>query len=193
MNCGQMLIGAGLFAAVVASSPDLGFADIYMYRDKKGVMHFTNAPSSPEYTLYIRSSPPVFFRFDSKAYDHLISQAAQRFSLPSPLIKAVIHAESGFNPRAVSPKGAKGLMQIMPENYFLLKINDPFDPVENIMGGARYLRDMIDRFKDLHLALAAYNAGPEAVNKYNLSIPPYPETVDYVRRVIQYYKAYGQS
>jgi len=194
MNKGRILVMAGLLAAALVCPAGGVFADVYVYRDSKGVLHFTNVPSSPKYTLFMRSSPPpVLFRYDSKAYDHLISRAAQRFSLPTHLIKAVIHAESGFNPRAVSPKGAKGLMQIMPQNYSFLDIRDPFNPMENIMGGARYLRDMLDRFKELRLALAAYNAGPEAVDKYNLRIPPYPETVDYVRRVLQYYKAYGQS
>jgi len=193
MKHARILILAGLLATAGLPLAEPVLADIYAYRDSKGVMHFTNVPTSPQYTLFMRSSQPVVFRFDSKDYDHMISHAAQRFGLPIHLIKAVIRAESGFNPRAVSPKGAKGLMQIMPQNYSLLDIRDPFNPMENIMGGARYLRDMLDRFKELRLALAAYNAGPEAVDKHNLSIPPYPETVDYVRRVLQFYKAYGQS
>lgn len=193
MKHGRILILTGLLAAAGLPLADGALADIYAYRDSKGVMHFTNVPTSPQFTIFMRSSQPAVFRFDSKAYDHMIGHAAQRFGLPTHLIKAVIRAESGFNPRAVSPKGAKGLMQIMPQNYSLLDIRDPFNPMENIMGGARYLRDMLDRFKELRLALAAYNAGPEAVDKYNLSIPPYPETVDYVRRVLQFYKAYGQS
>jgi len=123
----------------------------------------------------------------SDRYDHYIEKASKIHGVSFPLIKAVIKAESNFNPHAVSRKGALGLMQIMPCNLRDFDISDPFDPWENILGGARYLRDMIRRYGQVSLALAAYNAGPSTVDEYN-DIPPYPETQDYVRRVMRYYR-----
>ena len=111
--------------------------------------------------------------------------------MDSRLVKAIIKAESDFNPKAVSQKGAMGLMQIMPENFQHLDIEDPFDPRENIMGGTRYFRYLYDRFDGkLALSLAAYNAGPTAVDNYNKTIPPYRETEQYVQRVMDYYRIY---
>ena len=169
-------------------------ADIYLYIDSQGVLHFTNAPTSGNYKVYMRENarrPRAFH--DIKSYDDVISEAAKRNGLSSSLIKALIRVESYFNPRAVSKKGAMGLMQIMPENLQLLNINDPFDPWENIMGGTAYLKGLLERFSgQLPLALAAYNAGPTAVEKYN-DIPPYPETQDYVQKVIKFFRLYKRS
>jgi soluble lytic murein transglycosylase-like protein len=169
-------------------------ADIYLYIDSQGVLHFTNTPTSNRYKVYMRESlkrPEAFYTIES--YDDVISEAAKRNGLSSSLLKALIHVESFFNPRAVSKKGAMGLMQIMPENLQLLNINDPFDPWQNIMGGAAYLRAMLERFSgQLPLALAAYNAGPTAVEKYN-DIPPYPETQDYVQKVMRFFQLYKKS
>ncbi len=169
-------------------------ADIYLYIDSQGVLHFTNTPTSNRYKVYMREPvrrPDVFYTV--KSYDDVISEAAKRNGLSSSLLKALIHVESYFNPRAVSKKGAMGLMQIMPENLQLLNINDPFDPWENIMGGAAYLRAMLERFSgQLPLALAAYNAGPTAVEKYN-DIPPYPETQNYVQKVMRFFHLYKKS
>ncbi|MEJ2661513.1 MAG: transglycosylase SLT domain-containing protein [Desulfobacteraceae bacterium] len=169
-------------------------ADIYLYVDSQGVLHFTNTPTSDKYKVYMQEPirrPKVLFTAGN--YDDVISEAARRNGLSSSLLKALIHVESYFNPRAVSKKGAMGLMQIMPENLPLLNINDPFDPWENIMGGAAYLKAMLERFSgQLPLALAAYNAGPGAVEKYN-DIPPYPETRNYVRKVMKYFNFYKQT
>jgi soluble lytic murein transglycosylase-like protein len=169
-------------------------ADIYLYVDSEGVLHFTNTPTSDKYKVYMQEPvrrPQVVFTAGN--YDDVISEAARRNGLSSSLLKALIHVESYFNPRAVSKKGAMGLMQIMPENLSLLNIDDPFDPWENIMGGAAYLKAMLERFSgQLPLALAAYNAGPSAVEKYN-DIPPYPETRDYVRKVMRYFNFYKQG
>jgi soluble lytic murein transglycosylase len=169
-------------------------ADIYMYRDPSGVLHFTNAPTSSQYRLYIRSARP---REDAAAaatqYDAIIRSASRFHGIDFFLIKAIIRAESSFNPRAVSRKGARGLMQIMPENFEMLQIKDPFDPHQNIMGGAYYFRRLLDRYEGkLALTLAAYNAGPTMVDRYQ-SIPPFPETQDYVEKVLRYYRSYKQN
>lgn len=116
-------------------------------------------------------------------FEALVQQAAQRYGIDPAVLKAVIHAESNFNPYAVSKAGAQGLMQLMPGTARALGVQDPFDPVQNIDGGARYLRQLLDRFHSLPLALAAYNAGPGAVARYQ-GVPPYRETQTYVRRVM---------
>lgn len=119
----------------------------------------------------------------SSAFDGLIAQAASRYGLDPRLIHAVVQAESGYNPRAVSRAGARGLMQLMPETWQALGVTDPFDPAQNLNAGARYLRSMLDRFGTLELALAAYNAGPGAVQRHG-GIPPYRETQAYVARIL---------
>ncbi len=171
-------------------------ADIYVYVDHQGVMHFTNTPTSSNYKVYMKEThreersaePRPWFSIES--YDDVIAEAARLHGLSPYLLKAMIHVESYFNPKAVSKKGAMGLMQIMPDNLGPLNINDPFDPWENIMGGARYFRAMLERFNfQLPLALAAYNAGPSAVERYN-DIPPYKETEDYVKKVMRFFRIY---
>ncbi len=167
-------------------------ADIYRYIDENGVMHFTNAPTSSiqNFRLFIKEKPRVIQRYSTEKYDDLISDASERHGVSFPLLKAIIKAESDFDPHAVSKKGATGLMQIMPENFKHLGIRDPFDPWENINAGARYFKQMYDRFKGkLALSLAAYNAGPTAVDRYK-TIPPYEETEVYVQRVLKYYYNY---
>ncbi len=167
-------------------------ADIYRYIDENGVMHFTNVPTSSiqNYKLFLKEKPQITDRYSTEKYDALISDASERHGVSFPHLKAIIKAESDFDPHAVSKKGATGLMQIMPENFKPLGIRDPFDPSENINAGARYFKQMYDRFKGkLALSLAAYNAGPTAVDRYK-TIPPYEETEEYVRRVLKYYYNY---
>ena len=181
-------------AIFLFSTPLTVYADIYMYIDENGVMHFTNTPtaSDRDYKVYLREkrlNSTTFYSTDK--YDELITSASERYGVDSRLVKAIIKAESDFNPRAVSKKGAMGLMQIMPENFQHLDIQNPFDPEENIMGGTRYFRYLYDRFDGkLALSLAAYNAGPTTVDNYNKTIPPYRETEQYVRRVLRYYRNY---
>jgi len=165
-------------------------ADIYRYKDEKGVWHFTNVKSDKRYKLYLRTYPRKSNQY-ILAYEGIIKQAASRFRVEYPLIKAVIKAESDFNHKALSHKGAQGLMQLMPDTAEDMKVGDPFNPEENIFGGTRYLGMLLVRFKNnKKLALAAYNAGPEAVEAYS-GIPPYPETQSFVKKVLYYYNHYN--
>jgi soluble lytic murein transglycosylase len=185
-----VLTTAGLFVSAAS-------ADIFMYVDRQGIMHFSNVPTSSKYRPYMRETGrrilPSPARRNIGRYDGLIADAARRLGVAEPLIKAVIHVESGFNPTAVSKRGALGLMQIMPYNLKRLRVHNPFDPSQNIMGGARYLKQMLQRFKgNTTLALAAYNAGPGAVEQHR-SIPPFRETKNYVRKVLRYYRQYRKG
>ncbi|WP_320044447.1 lytic transglycosylase domain-containing protein [uncultured Desulfobacter sp.] len=188
------------FICLYVICPCTALGDIYRYIDADGVVHFTNTPTDAGYTLYLKEKKEHRilarsrkFKAGSDEYDKIIFKAAKAFGVDRALIKAVIHAESSFNPNAVSTKGARGLMQIMPQNDASLDISNPFDPSQNIMGGTRYLKQMLIRYNEkLALALAAYNAGPSAVDKYN-NIPPYEETQTYVQRVMSLYSRYKSS
>lgn len=180
-----LLTAALLMLAAVAVQ-----ADIYRYIDEDGVMHFTNAPTSAKYKLFMRERQRFISNLDNNKYDRIIAEAAKAQNLEAPLLKAVIKAESDFDPNAVSHKGAKGLMQIMPQNFPMLNVSNPYDPHQSINAGARYLREMMDRFNGkVALSLAAYNAGPGAVDRHN-GIPPYQETENYIERVMRYYHRY---
>lgn len=174
----------GLIFSIAVSISVL--ADIYRYVDENGVWHFTNLPTGGKYKLYIktpRRTPSAYI----KEYEGIILQAASRFGVDASLVKAVIKAESDFDSQAVSSKGAEGLMQLMPQTSDVLAVTDPFDPVENIFGGTRYLSLLLKRFKnDQRLAVAAYNAGPERVESHQ-GIPPIPETERFVEKVMNYY------
>jgi soluble lytic murein transglycosylase len=191
-----------LVITFIATMSRSGICEIYYYIDKNGVMNFTNAPASASvrYKEFFKESPIDHSdsteinpppSFDRSSFDRFITRAAKQHGISEPLLKAIIKAESNFNPQAVSKKGAMGLMQIMPNTLKDLNINDPFDPEQNIMGGARYMKFLMKRFEgNLRLAIAAYNAGPENVAKYN-NIPPFKETENYVKRVLTYYKRYN--
>jgi len=163
-------------------------ADIFMFLDSEGVLHFTNVPASSSYKLFIKEYPRKTKSYIStNRYDHLIAEASKRHDIPFSLLKAIIKAESNFNRKAVSKAGALGLMQIMPYNFKSLHVDDPFNAWENVMGGTQYFKKMLLRFKGkLPWAIAAYNAGPDRVDRYQ-GIPPIKETEDYVERVMKYY------
>ena len=165
-------------------------ADIYRYVDKDGVWHFTNVRTDVQYKLYIKTPRKTAAAF-IKEYEGIISQASRRFGVDVSLVKAVIKAESDFDHRAVSQKGAQGLMQLMPQTSDAMAVGNPFDPEENIFGGTRYLSILLKRFKnDTRLALAAYNSGPERVETHN-GVPPIPETERFVKKVMHYYNNYN--
>lgn len=191
---GMILMGLTLLPATVS----VGHADIFKYVDEHGVLHLTNVPTRPNvnYVMVYREKR-VLFKInptDVIKYDQLISKASDKYNVESALIKAVIKAESNFNHRAVSPKGAQGLMQLMPRTAHALQVKDSFHPENNIEGGTRYLRYLLNLFEgNLSLALAAYNAGENAVIKYKNSIPPYRETQQYVQRVLSLLNTYRKN
>ena len=162
-------------------------AALYTYVDEFGVQHFTNVPTNSRYRMVERSTfSPLLSRFITR-YDEDIKSVSRQFGIDPALVHCIIRVESGFNPLAISVKGAQGLMQLMPATAQDLKVTNPFHPRENIVGGVRYLHYLLDLFDgDLVLALAAYNAGENAVLRYR-SIPPYPETMAYVQRVLGLY------
>jgi soluble lytic murein transglycosylase-like protein len=189
-----MGIKTGILIALFSLCMGSAFADIYRYIDKQGVVHFTNVPTSSNYKLYIREkSKKARPKTHTKKYDSMIKKAQKKYGVEFFLIKAVIKVESDFNSRAVSKKGAKGLMQLMPDNFKALAVMDPFNPSQNIMGGTLYLQRLLKRYAyKLPLALAAYNAGPDAVDKYK-QIPPYKETQTYVKKVLKLYSQYKKT
>lgn len=186
-------------------------ADIYRCKRADGTQHYTNIREpGRRCELVVRSSKKSKNKSGRKStgapgksksttprdparyrrYDGLIDEAARLYQLPEPFIRAVMRVESDFNPTVVSRAGAMGLMQLMPKTARSMGVSDPFDARQNILGGARYLRILANRFKgDLVLTVAAYNAGEGAVQKYN-GIPPYKETQRYVRRVLKHYYSY---
>jgi soluble lytic murein transglycosylase-like protein len=189
---------------VLALSAGIAHADIYRYVDADGAVHFTNVPQDSRFKIYLKDKKkldPVtetlageIRYYDAKErarYAKPIQDAAKATRLDAALIHAVISAESGYNPFARSSKGAAGLMQLMPATAKRYGVKNRLDPAQNISGGARYLRDLIRMFNnDVQLAVAAYNAGENAVVRAGNRIPPYQETMTYVPRVMSYYKKY---
>ena len=183
-----------LFIFLQISLPHPSLADIYKYVDEEGVLHLTNVPTdvNAKYILVLKEKPVHFMvGTNITKYDQLIDKAADKYNVDSALVKAVIKAESNFNHQAVSPMGACGLMQLMPKTANSLQVTDVFHPENNIEGGVRYLRYLLNLYQNnLPLALAAYNAGEGAVSRYNGQIPPYRETRNYVQRVIGHFNRY---
>lgn len=177
-------------------------ADIYRYEDDDGIVHFTDAPTDKRFKVFMRDLKKdkelrTKLKYASSVnpaeYEQLIKNCSEKYGVSAALVKAVIHAESGYNPNAVSSKGASGLMQLMPGTAKSLKVADRFNPKDNVEGGVKYLRFLLDTFRgDVSLALAAYNAGLSKVSKYG-GIPPYNETRTYVNRVLSYMNSYQSS
>jgi soluble lytic murein transglycosylase-like protein len=186
----------------VTGWPKLAQGQIYSWQDANGVLVLSNKPrdavpaertfaasravtarvAEPSVTARVGEPSPIVTV--SANYDPLIRQHANQRGIRPELVRAVIQVESAFNPRAVSPKGAMGLMQLMPATAARFGVIDPFNPVENIRAGVHYLRLLLDRYNDNEsLALAAYNAGPKAVEKHGTKVPPYRETQNYVRKI----------
>ena len=188
----RFLILLAVTAVVTAATP-VG-AEVYKRTASDGTIYFTNIQPNPSYQRAVFTPAPARgsqrpASADHGVYAQEIAEAAARYAVPERLIWAVIRVESGFDPRAVSRKGARGLMQLMPETAAILGVQDAFNPRENIHAGTRHLRGMMDRFHyDLPLAIAAYNAGDKAVAAFR-GIPPYPETREYVARVLRLYGA----
>jgi len=167
-------------------------ADVYMYKDKDGVLTFTNVPNHNGYKRILREGPAGVggASTSNASFDELIRSASGRYNVDPDLIRAVIKTESDFNMKARSTKGAMGLMQLMPDTARLHNVSDAYDPNANVEGGVRHLRMLLERYQgNLELSLAAYNAGAAAVEKHG-GIPPYNETREYVRKVLRFYDAF---
>lgn len=194
-----LLLSAGIFTAQSVC------AAVYKFTDKDGIVHYTNIKPSNQNNVKTFSFPcyasdPKCQQLDwehiplnRQAFEDEIQAAAEVFVVEESLIRAIIHAESAYQPEALSPKGAQGLMQLMPATEKELQVEDVFDPVSNITGGTRYLSMLLKQFdNDITLAAAAYNAGPGAVRKYG-GVPPYKETKEYVRRIKILYRRYRST
>ena len=205
------LAAAGLLT-FCASAPRAS-ADIYQCRGPRGALNFTNVPVADARCKIVVHTPPPRRSADDDAepstrrsssttapdpdrytrYDAFIAEAARVYQLPETLIRAVVKVESDFQVAVVSDKGAQGLMQLMPRTAAAMGVTEVFDPRQNILGGARLLRVLANRFSgDLARTLAAYNAGSGAVNRHD-GVPPYAETQRYVRRVLRFYDLYRQQ
>jgi soluble lytic murein transglycosylase len=168
-----------------------GKADIYIYKDADGVLHFTNVPSHHGYRPFMREAGN--FSVAPGRLEELIRSASELYGVDPHLVRAVMKVESNFNSQARSHKGARGLMQLMPDTARLHRVDNVYDPQENVNAGVRHLKFLLDHYQgNLRLTLAAYNAGTKAVEKYK-GIPPYSETRDYVRRVLNYHRRYQSN
>ncbi len=192
MAAGRAGIAWGAVAAIVLLGGSVARAgSLYRWVDENGVIHFTDAPADDRWAEVSVRKPmgPPLPKPGARHFDGVIRRNADLHGLPPALVKAVIRAESNFDPGARSHKGAMGLMQLMPGTAHAMGVRDPWLVEENVRGGSRYLRSMVNRYGEFPLALAAYNAGPDAVDRYG-GIPPYRETQEYVRRVLSYYRRY---
>jgi soluble lytic murein transglycosylase-like protein len=184
----------------IAAAPGFARADVFSFTDANGIAHFSNVPSDSRYKLLVATpsdlvvaptekGPSINWLARSAEYDGVIRLAAKDATIQAALVRAVIVVESGFNPRATSKKGAIGLMQLLPATAKRYGVKNIYDPEQNVRAGARYLSDLLVRFdSNLELALAAYNAGEEAVERYGRHVPPFRETLAYVPSVMKVYQ-----
>lgn len=177
-------------------------ADFFQYTDDAGVVHITNVPTSKKFKWMMEErkpsilSPmnPAYRKLSKQKFDELISSKASMYGIDPHLVRAIVKAESDFDEMAVSKKGAKGLMQLMPATASRMGVKNIHDPEDNVEGGIKYLSKLLKMFDwQVPLAVAAYNAGENAVVKYGNRIPPYNETQTYVKRVLRYYSHYKGS
>jgi soluble lytic murein transglycosylase-like protein len=187
----------GLAVALLWGMPSAeAFAEpMYQFVDQDGGIHFSNVPTDPRYKKIRASESRARIRptNPSQALHETILQTSLLYRLNPALVHAVIRAESAYDPHALSAKGAMGLMQLMPETASLLNVSNPYDPEQNISGGARYLRYLLDRFGgNLELALAAYNAGENRVSRES-RVPHISETQQYVRKVLRFYRDFDTA
>jgi hypothetical protein len=190
-------LSVGLLSSLVLAAP-VAAESLYRFEDDQGIIHYTNVPGDPRYSFVRKDPEPQTTKAvpegtvasrGRRAFVEVIRAAAERYGVDPRLIEAMVEAESAGNPTAVSPKGARGLMQLMPERAAELGVRNSFDPHQNVDGGVRHMRDLLQRFGgDVTLALAAYNAGEAAVRSYG-GVPPFAETREYVRRIRAMYDA----
>lgn len=192
-------------AAIIMTAlmlPSSGVADFFQYTDEDGVVHITNVPTSTKFKWMMEErkpsvlspSNPVYRKLSKQKFDEMISSTASRYGIDPHLVKAIVKAESDYDQAAVSKKGAKGLMQLMPETASRMGVKDIHNPADNVEGGIKYLSKLLKMFDwQVPLAVAAYNAGEGAVVKYGNRVPPYNETQTYVKRVLHYYSLYKGS
>lgn len=187
-----MVRTAVLAATLCALTPSVAHAQLYSWKDASGRLIISDRPKDPDAKTYLvfgsavtdsyRATKPASSR--AAVYDDLIAEHASANALNPDFVRAVIQAESAFNPRARSPKGAMGLMQLMPQTAAEYRVVNAYDPAENIRAGTAYLKSLLTRYdNDVSVALAAYNAGPNAVEKYGRTVPPYKETRNYVAQI----------
>lgn len=192
--------------AIFLCAPAVAWAGggIYTYVEADGTVVYTNVPPAASKKARRLSgtfhkapratdapAPLVKAKRKASSYDDAIESAATRYKIPAALVRAIMHAESNFDPMALSPKGASGLMQLMPETAAEMYVKDIFAPEQNIEGGTRYLRVLANMYEgDMVKMIAAYNAGPRAVAKYGGKVPPYAETQAYVKKVLHLYYQY---
>ncbi|HLN48656.1 MAG TPA: transglycosylase SLT domain-containing protein [Steroidobacteraceae bacterium] len=198
-----MLFAAALIATALYATVAEAGSKIYTYVDADGLRHYTDVPDNNRYKLLVlspqdRTESGQYYDLSLLAratqYDSIIEKAALSAAVEPNLLRAVIVVESGFNSRAVSKRGAVGLMQLMPATATRFGVSNPYDPKQNVHAGARYLKFLIDRFgQDIGLALAAYNAGEEAVDRNGGRIPPFAETMAYVPRVLKIYRMLAEQ
>ena len=196
----HLVLASALIVAVVAPPAQ---ADVWKFVDRHGVVHLSDRPMGPGSELLVRGKKRVKksrvagrsaladLKVNERRYTQLIDKVSRELSLDRNLIHAVVRVESAFDPQAVSRAGAVGLMQLMPGTAQRYGVRDSRNPTQNVYAGVLHLRKLIQQFNDVVLALAAYNAGENAVINYGYKVPPYPETQNYVRKVLTFYRQYS--